>query len=181
MFAIHNGAMPVSMGGSFEKQTFRNRIAIAGPNGVQNLIIPIAHTGHKQDFNEVKISSQENWQRQHQASLNAAYRKSPFYEFYDYKIHALMQENTDSLALCIESSILLLCQAFQLPIQPQFTNEFNHQFQSFPLPEYSQVFENKFGFRDGLSALDLLFNLGPEASDYLMDAAKSIHQTNSLP
>jgi len=33
--------------------------------------------------------------------------------------------------------------------------------------KYSQVFANKFGFTPNLSIIDLLFNIGPEAIDYL--------------
>jgi len=38
---------------------------------------------------------------------------------------------------------------------------------SFFLPPYTQVFENKSGFLPDLSIIDLLFNLGPEAGEYL--------------
>jgi hypothetical protein len=31
---------------------------------------------------------------------------------------------------------------------------------------YPQVFDSRHGFRADVSALDLLFNLGPEAEDY---------------
>jgi hypothetical protein len=34
-------------------------------------------------------------------------------------------------------------------------------------PRYPQVFEYKYGFVPGLSILDLLFNVGPEAGNYL--------------
>ena len=32
---------------------------------------------------------------------------------------------------------------------------------------YNQVFQNKKGFQSDLSIIDLLFNLGPESSDYI--------------
>ena len=37
----------------------------------------------------------------------------------------------------------------------------------FETPKYYQVFSNKYGFLSNLSILDLLFNLGPNAIDYL--------------
>ena len=35
------------------------------------------------------------------------------------------------------------------------------------LPEYKQVFSNKFSFQGNLSIVDLLFNLGPQCGAYL--------------
>jgi len=36
-----------------------------------------------------------------------------------------------------------------------------------PVKPYHQVFQDRFDFQYNLSALDLLFNLGPEAQHYL--------------
>ena len=40
--------------------------------------------------------------------------------------------------------------------------------QDLNLPPYPQVFETKFHFRGPLSAIDLLFNLGPLVSEYFL-------------
>ncbi len=39
---------------------------------------------------------------------------------------------------------------------------------------YYQMFSEKFGFTDGLSIVDLLFNLGPESVLYLKEKSKNI-------
>jgi hypothetical protein len=40
--------------------------------------------------------------------------------------------------------------------------------QDFKVREYFQVFSEKYGFIPNLSILDLLFNTGPEAKEYLV-------------
>ena len=42
---------------------------------------------------------------------------------------------------------------------------------NFKLDSYTQVFKNKHGFIKNLSVLDLLFNEGPNALDYLLTQA----------
>ena len=42
------------------------------------------------------------------------------------------------------------------------------------IPRYDQVFMEKHGFISNLSILDILFNLGPESTDYLTSLDTSI-------
>ena len=51
--------------------------------------------------------------------------------------------------------------------QGNFSDFRNHKFKSKNLQRYDQVFMEKHGFIPNLSIIDLLFNLGPESSDYL--------------
>ena len=43
----------------------------------------------------------------------------------------------------------------------------NYKFISESINKYDQVFSSKHGYIDGLSIIDLIFNLGPETIDYL--------------
>ena len=43
----------------------------------------------------------------------------------------------------------------------------NYKFISESINKYDQVFSSKHGYIDNLSIIDLIFNLGPEAVDYL--------------
>jgi hypothetical protein len=57
----------------------------------------------------------------------------------------------------------------ELPVMAIDPEENKHYFRSIkdtPYQEYSQVFENKYGHRNDLSVLDLLFNIGPESASY---------------
>jgi hypothetical protein len=51
-----------------------------------------------------------------------------------------------------------------------FTHEIGLEIKLPDCPKYPQVFDDKCGFRGNLSALDLLFNLGPEAEYFLLNA-----------
>ena len=68
----------------FIKQTQRNRLEILGPNGRQLLVIPTLKSAGKRTTGNVKISHAENWQKEHWKSLEAAYQRSPYFEFYEH-------------------------------------------------------------------------------------------------
>jgi len=56
-----------------------------------------------------------------------------------------------------------------LPIiseENQDSLHFNSNNNDIQVPEYNQVFHEKFGFRSQVSILDLLFNQGPLAKEY---------------
>ena len=82
----------------YQKQTFRNRSEIYGANGKLNLIIPIIHK--KQTFQldqDVEISYEINWQKEHWKSICSAYRSSPFFEYYEADLDPFFDKKTKSL------------------------------------------------------------------------------------
>ena len=66
---------------NYQKQTYRNRCYILSPNGVQKLIVPIEHNGARV-MKDLRVSYAENWQKEHFKSLESAYRRSPYFEYY---------------------------------------------------------------------------------------------------
>src|SRR5690606_32909922 len=86
---------------SWQKQTYRNRCYILGPNGRQMLNIPILHNEHKASIGTIEISYVENWQHIHWQALKTAYGSAPFFEilgpeleeFYQRKITRLFDWN----------------------------------------------------------------------------------------
>ena len=167
---------------NFQKQTNRNRMYIYSPNGTQLLNIPIKHSKEaRQKTKEVKIEQDFNWQKQHFKSLEAAYRTSPFFEYFEDDILPVFQKKqTFLLDLNLEVfEIVNQCLGIKLPFEK--TAEY---FQNSPdyidyrtlangkkdqtsCEPYTQVFEDKHGFLNNLSILDLLFNEGRYALDYL--------------
>ena len=166
----------------FEKQTFRNRCVIATANGTLPLTIPVERKG-KTTLNDVKISYVEKWQLEHWRAITSAYRKSPYFEYYEHsfrplyteqKIEKLVDFNLKLHEIMIDKLGLTL--QYQLSstfveetdVKQDFRNEFSkNTFQKFSNKPYLQVFMEKHGFTKNLSIFDLLFNCGPESRAYL--------------
>lgn len=167
---------------NFQKQTNRNRMYIYSPNGIQLLNIPIKHSANPhQKYKEVQIEQAFNWQKQHFKSLEAAYRTSPFFEYFEDDIAPIFQKKHTFLMDLNLEVFGLVNQCLGIEINPKKTTEYFHEVtdhQDFrPLANgkkdtticepYTQVFEEKHGFINNLSILDLLFNEGRYAIDYL--------------
>lgn len=164
----------------YHKQTYRNRTYIYGANGRLTLTIPIVHKREQshQKESEVQTDVHSHWQQLHWKSLQAAYRSSPFFEFYEDAFAPLYQETAHTLYQFNRRFLDVLFDALDLDIpQKEVALDFTkHQLQESLLnakqthpvfPHYTQVFESKCGFLSNLSSLDLLFNKGPEARAYL--------------
>ncbi|MEL0652521.1 WbqC family protein [Algibacter sp. TI.3.09] len=168
---------------NFLKQTYRNRAYVYGANGKLTLNIPVIHSQkNRQKYRDVKIFNEEKWQSLHWKSLLSAYRTSPFFEYYEDELQPLFEMKTDFILdfnlKCFET----ITECLQLDVNtsktktyqeaPADTNDFRflvhakkEQPQNFET--YTQVFSNKHGFIPNLSILDLLFNEGPNALNYL--------------
>jgi hypothetical protein len=161
----------VAMGSMFQKQSDHSRYFIGGPNKTQCLSVPVKHTGHKKSLLKTEVSYLEKWPREHMNAMRSAYGKAPFFEFYDYRIFPVYEEMPLLLETLIRQSILKLSKELLPETNILFENLISEAQTHPEVPGYSQVFEDRFGFRNDLSALDLLFNLGPDAAFYLEDNA----------
>ncbi len=169
---------------NFQKQTNRNRMYIYSPNGVQMLNIPVKHnTEPHQKYKDVKIENAFDWQKNHFKSLEAAYRTSPFFEFFEDDMRTIFEKKHEFMMdLNFEIfEIINDCLGITLPYST--TQEYFHEVENYtdfrPLANgkkdtfvnepYTQVFNEKHGFIPNLSILDLLFNEGRHTKDYLLE------------
>ena len=168
----------------FQKQTIRNRAIILGANGKIRLTVPLVKWSTKVPTKEIRIDNSSNWKHVHWMSIQSAYRNSAFFEHYEDKIKSFFNEDHERLIDLNLSSISLAVHLLKadLEIKPiseldhlntelfqDLTSEFGKKRQAKPLPEYTQVFRDRFDFESDLSILDLIFNLGPRASLYLQE------------
>lgn len=172
---------------NYQKQTYRNRTYIYGANGRLTLNIPIKHlhipgVKHHQKYRDVKTEDSFNWQKQHWKSLKSAYQTSPFFEFYEDDLFPLFHTEAKFLMDFNYRCFDLVCECLQLDIEYQKTYEFvkavedmldkrdliNAKIQC-EVKVYNQVFQEKKGFLHDLSILDLIFNEGPNAVNYLRE------------
>ena len=185
MACLAQGPVRWEVWDNFQKQTYRNRCYICNDRGQQLLNIPVRHTGGnsgRQLFREVRIDNGYNWQRLHWRSLETAYRSAPFFEYYEADLQPLFEQRFDRLMDLDLATVEVLCELLDVEF-PKTTSE-NYQPQpdglrdgrllvaakagpAAPVPRYPQVFEDRHGFVPDLSVLDLLFNEGTNAAEYL--------------
>lgn len=157
---------------NFQKGGWRNRCLIAGPNGVQRLTVPLEKGKHqRKPIQEVLISYQNDWWREHQQAIKTAYGRSPYFEFYASDILDILDQKPSTLWELNQRLTDRICQLLHWPVGPALTDDFvpsgNNQFtRAKDLPDslapYPQVFTDRHGFLPGLSILDALFCLGPQ-------------------
>lgn len=174
---------------TYQKRSVRNRCKILGPNGVQNLSIPLAKGKNQLPISEVKISYEEDWQKVHFRSLRTAYNTSPYFDFYEAAFEQFYKQKFIKLMDLNMASFELISSKTSITA-PKMTKEFIKETDSeiFDLrpkkhklcietAPYTQVFAHKFGFVGNLSILDLLFNRGPELFTILKDTRITFNQS----
>lgn len=167
----------------FPKQTYRNRTRIYSPNGVLDLIVPVVkgsnvHTKMK----DVRISYDFRWQRGHWRSLQTCYRSSAYFEYYEDELAVFYEKRYEYLFdYNLDLMTWVLKQLKKEPphhftkeyengtLEEDYRNMFNVKDKtSIPANKpYYQVFEDRNGFIPNLSVVDLLFNQGPQAKNYI--------------
>jgi len=168
---------------NFQKQTNRNRMYIYSPNGLQLLNIPVKHNVEKgrQMFKDVKIEQAFDWRKQHFKSLEAAYRASPFFEYFEDDIRPIFEKKHTFMMDLNFEALEVVTSCLGMNLTSQKTEEFilepkdvtdyrylaNGKKDDSHFEEYTQVFGDKHWYINNLSILDLLFNEGRYAMDYL--------------
>ena len=171
---------------NFQKQTNRNRTYIYSPNGIQLLNIPIKHSKeNRQKTKDIRIDKDFDWQKQHFKSFEAAYRSSPFFEFFEDDIRPIFEKKHEFLLDLNFEALEIVFKCLRMKVEYSETTEYFHEVDhnttrdfrhlvegkkdTSEFGKYTQVFDDKFGFINNISVLDLLFNEGKYAMDYLRE------------
>jgi hypothetical protein len=168
---------------NFQKQTYRNRCYIYAANGKLQLSIPVIFSQkNRQKYSDIKIDNTYKWQDNHWKSLESAYRTSPFFEFYEDELKPLFTEPAESLLEFNLNCFQVICDCLQIEVttaktevyikEPTHLLDYRHLANARKetpkeVEKYTQVFSNKHGFINNLSILDLLFNEGTNALNFL--------------
>jgi len=171
---------------NYQKQSYRNRAYVKVSNNILGLTVPINKEKQHQNIKEIKIDYSQSWLRQHWRTLQSAYGKAPFYEYYiDYfekvffkKPKFLIDLNNNLLTTCLnllnnEVNFVFLEENLHIDKESCFFDlkGIIHPKKGYA-PErqndtkiYTQVFGK--GFVKNLSIIDLLFCEGPQARTIL--------------
>lgn len=172
----------------FPKQTYRNRAEIYSPNGLLSLSVPLVKRNMRQAMKDVRIAYDYDWQKLHWRSLESSYRRSPFFEYYEDDFRPFYEgkqfEFLIDLNEALEARILKLLKwevkfskstTYEKTLSPEQTDfreliSPKNTLASDPdfVPKiYYQVFETRHGFLPNLSIVDLLFNEGSKATNFI--------------
>jgi hypothetical protein len=110
---------------NFQKQTNRNRMYIYSPNGLQMLNVPIKHSKERhQKTKDVRIENDFDWQKQHFKSLEAGYRSSPFFEYFEDEIVPIFEKKYDFLKDLNFDTMTLVSKCLRMPLTYSKTTEY---------------------------------------------------------
>lgn len=175
----------------YMKQSYRNRCVIASAAGPLSLTIP---TEKSEDpkclMKDVRISDHGNWRHVHWNAFVAAYKQSPFFDYYADEFHEFFEKRYSFLFDFNSELCNWLCEQLDMHPVVAWSNDFivdtagmddfreqihpKKRLQtddaSFKAVPYYQVFQEKQGFQPDLSVADLLFNMGPEGLLVLRDS-----------
>lgn len=171
------------------KQSYRNRCHILSAQGKEKLIVPLTSGHGKLFISDVRIDYGQKWLNNHWRTIQSAYGKAPFFEYYSEdlekvlfkKVVFLYDLNYDLLSMCLKwlkrdvtiKESLAYERAPVLPVLDlrsaiTLKNEENLQYFYRPV-SYYQVFGN--AFVANASIIDLIFCEGPEAAGIVKASA----------
>ncbi len=177
----------------YQKATYRNRSIIAMPHGPLTLSVHLKDgRDQRKPVTQVRICDTHNWRSNHWRSLCAAYRSSPYFEYYEDDLAPLFEQEFQYLWDCNWQFFQKTLELLKVELEVSSTDKFEKDHGEdlvdmrsailpngkskpdslFEAPAYDQVFEPKIGFFPNLSILDLLFAVGPNAADLLRSSMK---------
>jgi hypothetical protein len=176
--ALASPKASVNAGEIYLKQTYRNRYDILGVNGRLSLTAPVeGQKGEKTAFKDIRLTA-GNWRKQHVSTLRSAYGRAAYFEHYfDTLEDCLLKPQTFLLDLNLRALAWIqscgVSMQLELIDEPWSYKPGDYTYRWEPshawkeLPAYPQVFSDRHPFMSGLSAVDLIMNLGPRTNDYL--------------
>ena len=167
---------------TYQKQSCRTRCNVMTANGLQTMTVPIVKTnGNHTMTKDIAISYKEPWQQIHQRCMEAAYRKTPYFEYYFPYLEKAFTTRFDTLVELNEFCLKFILKVLKINKEIVYTEDFEPiaspddyrvalskwSPEDTSFPKYYQVFADRQPFVSNLSVIDLIFNEGPESINYL--------------
>jgi len=168
----------------YQKQSYRNRCHILTAQGMVPLTVPVKGGNSKTLIQELEIDYSQRWVEVHWRTIRSAYGSAPFFPFYSDYLRAAYERRPQLLFELNMDLFKLFTKFLKLKKPIHLTQTYVKTYEepvldwrnvlhpkkepdNLRLLPYPQVFGKQFA--TNLSILDLLFNLGPEASTFLQN------------
>ncbi len=165
---------------NYNKRTYRNRFHILSSSGKQLISIPLKKGKNNNiPFSQVEISYDTDWVSLLTKTLRNCYGSSPYYDYYYDDIISIFSSRYNLLYELNTKLREYIFDIFDLdtPIasSTEYIKNYNNEIvdlrdkilpkasldsSNLKLPKYAQVFEDRIGYFDNPSILDLVFNTG---------------------
>ena len=167
---------------TYHKQTYRNRCRVMTANGVESLSVPVVKVnGNHTMTKDMALSPIEPWQHIHSRCLESAYKASPYFDHYYDFLRPIFEGHFERLVDLNDTALKAVLKMLKVEKEIVHTTDYVHEAENdlreafspkkpasaSLFPSYYQVFSEKYPFAPDLSVLDLIFNEGPEAMNYL--------------
>jgi hypothetical protein len=170
----------------YVKQSYRNRCFINTAQGPVMLVVPLTNKHGKVPIKDVSIDYSIQWQNNHWRTIESAYRKAPYYEYYSEDIRKIIYHsykfifdlNLELLSFCLKclrhKAQLSVSVSYQKKTEESVSDlrsviqsKIPHSARPIYKPiRYTQVFGNQ--FVPNLSVIDLLLCEGPRAGSLIL-------------
>ena len=181
--AVIDTSMPFN-----KRQKSTHRAEILDANGDAMVTVPIEKPASMSQarWSDINVSAHGAWWNVAVTALRSAYGRTPFFEFYFDDFMPLLSASAAGRPLMELDADLdsLLRRLLGIDTEvsygsPESVSGPVADYRSHPLDflrpcEYYQLRAARHGFRPGLSAVDLLFNLGPEAPILLAEMGSRV-------
>ena len=174
----------IEINDNYQKQSYRNRCALAGANGPLSISIPIVKPDKDNSkMKDIRIADHGNWRHLHWNAILSAYNSTPYFQYFEDDFRPFYERKIEFIHDFNEELRQLICRFIGINKDVRYTETYiNEEIEGyidlrekihpkkesdFKTEPYYQIFVSKYGFINNLSILDLLFNMGNETRLHL--------------